>query len=69
METNRLFDLPERCLTLFPDSDVFAAKCDGKWIKYTPLDYFNFTRWFALGLLEMGFKKGDKIASVTNNRP
>jgi long-chain acyl-CoA synthetase len=69
METNRLFDLPERCLTLFPDSDVFAAKCDGKWIKYTPLDYFNFARWFALGLLEMGFKKGDKIASVTNNRP
>jgi hypothetical protein len=44
METNRLFDLPERCLTLFPDSDVFAAKCDGKWIKYTALDYFNFTR-------------------------
>jgi long-chain acyl-CoA synthetase len=69
METNRIFDLPERCLSLFPDSDVFAAKCDGKWIKYTTLDYYNFTRWFALGLLEMGFKKGDKIASVTNNRP
>lgn len=69
METNRLFDLPERCLNLFPDSDVFAAKGEGKWIKYTALDYFNFSRWFALGLLEMGFKKGDKIASVTNNRP
>lgn len=69
MEISRIFDLPERFLNLFPDSDVFAAKTDGKWIRYNARDYYNLTRWFALGLLEMGFKKGDKIASISNNRP
>lgn len=69
MEISRIFDLPERFLNLFPDADVFAAKTDGKWIRYNARDYYNLTRWFALGLLEMGFKKGDKIASITNNRP
>jgi long-chain acyl-CoA synthetase len=69
METNRIFDLPDRFLKFFPDADVFAAKTDGKWIRYNARDYYNLTRWFALGLLELGFKKGDKIASITNNRP
>jgi long-chain acyl-CoA synthetase len=69
MEPKRIFDLPDRFLSLYPNADVFAAKTDGQWIKYTAQDYFNFARWFALGLLELGFKKGDKIASVTNNRP
>jgi len=69
METNRIFDLPDRFLSLYPDADVFAAKTDGKWVKYNAQEYHNLARWFALGLLELGFKKGSKIASVTNNRP
>ena len=69
MEPTRIFDLPDRYLNLFPDADVFAAKVEGHWIKYNAQDYHNFARWFALGLLELGFKKGDKIASVSNNRP
>jgi long-chain acyl-CoA synthetase len=69
MEPKRIFDLPDRFLSLYPDADVFAAKTEGQWIKYNAQDYSNFARWFALGLLEMGFQKGDKIASVTNNRP
>ena len=69
MEPKRIFDLPDRFLSLYPDADVFAAKSDGQWIKYNAQDYYNFARWFALGLLELGLKKGDKIASVTNNRP
>jgi long-chain acyl-CoA synthetase len=69
MEPTRIFDLPDRCLSLFPDADIFAAKVEGQWIKYNAQDYHNYARWFALGLLELGFKKGDKIASVSNNRP
>jgi long-chain acyl-CoA synthetase len=69
MEPTRIFDLPDRFLSLYPDADVFAAKVEGQWIKYIAQDYYNLSRWFALGLLELGFKKGDKIASVTNNRP
>lgn len=38
MEISRIFDLPERFLNLFPDADVFAAKTDGKWIRYNARD-------------------------------
>lgn len=69
MEPTRIFDLVDRYLSLFPGADVFAEKRDGKWIKHSTQEYNNMARWFALGLLELGFKKGDKIASITNNRP
>lgn len=69
MEPTRIFDLVDRYLSLFPGADVFAEKRDGKWIKHNAQEYNNMARWFALGLLELGFKKGDKIASITNNRP
>ncbi len=69
MEPTRIFDLLDRYLRLFPNSDVLASKTEGKWIKHNAQDYNNYSRWFALGLLELGFKKGDKIASISNNRP
>ena len=69
MEPERTFDLLERNLNLQPNTDALAAKADGKWIKYSVQEYNDFARWFALGLLELGFKKGDKIATITNNRP
>jgi len=69
MEPTRIFDLLERYIKLFPNADVLASKSEGKWIKYTSQDYYHNARWFALGLLELGFKKGDKIASISNNRP
>ncbi len=68
MEPTRIFDLLERYIKLFPNADVLASKSEGKWIKYTSQDYYHNARWFALGLLELGFKKGDKIASISNNR-
>lgn len=69
MEPTRNFDLLDRYLSLFPDADALAAKSGGKWIKYSAREYNDYARWFALGLLELGFGKGDKIATVTNNRP
>lgn len=69
MEPTRTFDLIDRYLALFPDADAFAAKSDGKWIKYSTREYKEYSRWFAYGLLELGFRKGDKIATITNNRP
>ncbi|MCF8357854.1 MAG: long-chain fatty acid--CoA ligase [Prolixibacteraceae bacterium] len=69
MEPSRIFDILERNLKMFPNADVLAEKIDGKWKKYTIEEYNNYARWFALGLLEMGFLKNDKIATITNNRP
>ena len=48
---------------------VFAEKIDGKWKKYSTKEYKEYSDNFSCGLLAMGFKKGDKIITITNNRP
>lgn len=69
MEVTRIFDLLDRYDELYHKDDVLAAKENGKWVKYSYQDYINFSNYFSYGLLSMGFKRGDKIATVTNNRP
>lgn len=69
MKPTRLFDLLDRNMSLFPDSDALAEKQNGIWVKYTFRQYNEFAHWFALGLLELGFNKDDKIATITHNRP
>jgi len=69
MEVTRIFDLLERYKELYHKDDVLACKENGKWIKYSYQDYIDNSTFFAYGLLSMGFKRGDKIATVTNNRP
>jgi long-chain acyl-CoA synthetase len=49
--------------------DALAVKQDGKWVTYSTQQYIDFAYHFSLGLMASGFKKGDKIASITNNRP
>ncbi len=65
----RNFDLLERYITTFPNHNAFAEKIEGNWEFYTAEQYNEIAHHFALGLLELGFKKGDKIVTVTNNRP
>ncbi|MFO7668119.1 MAG: long-chain fatty acid--CoA ligase [Bacteroidales bacterium] len=69
MIPTRNFDLLERYITTFPNHNAFAEKIDGNWEFYTAEQYNEIAHHFALGLLELGFKKGDKIVTVTNNRP
>jgi long-chain acyl-CoA synthetase len=65
----RNFDLLERFTTQFPGRNVLAEKIDGRWEFYTSEDYSRIAHQFAYGLLELGYRKGDKIMTVTNNRP
>ncbi|MDD3665207.1 MAG: long-chain fatty acid--CoA ligase, partial [Bacteroidales bacterium] len=69
MSVTRTFYLLERYRDQFIKPDVLAAKKDGEWIKYSTQDYIDFSWWFASGLLELGYNKGDKIITVSNNRP
>jgi len=71
MEVRRIFDLTERYLSLYQDKDVaVAGKKDGKWYQYSISEYIDHINNISYGLLEMGYTKGDKIATVfTNNRP
>lgn len=70
MEITRLFDF----LTFYkenfkPKDDALAGKEKGKWVKYSIDQYIKTANNISYGLLKLGVKKGDKIATIANNRP
>jgi long-chain acyl-CoA synthetase len=70
MEVTRIFDLLDYYKKTFrPKDDVLAGKEGGKWIKYSIDEYIENANNISYGLLELGIKKGDKIATISNNRP
>ncbi len=69
VEVTRNFDILDRYLQEFPRKDALGGKNNGGWYTYSTKEYYNKAHQFALGLLAMGYEKGDKIATVTVNRP
>ena len=70
MRATRIFDILENYKSKFPNKkDALSAKENGKWVNYSAKDYIERANWVSYGLLAMGFNKGDKIATVSNNRP
>ncbi|MCD4791699.1 MAG: long-chain fatty acid--CoA ligase [Bacteroidales bacterium] len=69
MEITRTFDLLERYQNHFMKDDALAVKQNREWIKYSTQEYIDYSYNFSCGLLAMGLKKGDKIATISNNRP
>ncbi len=69
MEVTRTFDLLKRLYKEFPKDDALVGKIDGKWQYFSTKDYVEYSNYLSYGLIALGFKKGDKIATVSNNRP
>jgi long-chain acyl-CoA synthetase len=70
MEISRLFDLlPNYKETFKPKSDVVAGKENGQWVKYDIDQFIDISTNISYGLLELGIKKGDNIATISPNRP
>jgi len=69
MKITRTFDLLNRYQKHFMKEDAFAFKQNKKWLKYSTQQYIDFSYQLSYGLMAMGFKSGDKIATVSNNRP
>ena len=69
MNVERTFDLLDRYREHFIKEDALCGKQNGVWVKYSSRDYIDYSYNFSYGLLEMGIKKGDKIITVSNNRP
>ena len=69
MEITRTFDLLERYKSKFIKPDAFVSKKNGKWVKVSSQQYIENAYFFSYGLLAKGFKKGDKIATISNNCP
>ncbi|HBF88244.1 MAG TPA: long-chain fatty acid--CoA ligase [Bacteroidales bacterium] len=70
MKVQKITDLLENYKQNYPNKeDAFAGKAKGKWYKYSTKDFLEMVDAFSCGLLELGFYKGDKIATLSNNRP
>ena len=71
MEYNvtRTFDILERALRMFPRADAVGGKNGNEWYVFSTEEYYQKAHQFALGMMALGLQKGDKVATVTNNRP
>ncbi len=69
MAITRTFDLLDRYKTQFYRNNVLNFKKNGKWQGYSAAEYIELSHNFAYGLMALGFNGGDKIITVSNNRP
>ncbi len=69
MEILRTFDIVGKLTTNYPKDDILAVKRNGIWEKFSTSAYRESVDNFSYGLLAMGVKKGDKIFTISNNRP
>lgn len=65
----RTFDYLTILKEHYPKDDIFAACKGGEWTRYSVDDYITASRETAYGLLARGYRPGDKIISITANRP
>ena len=66
----RTFDVLDRYSTIYADLKVAIAGREGaNWVTYSPAEYIKNTNLVSYGFLSLGIQKGDKVATVTNNRP
>jgi long-chain acyl-CoA synthetase len=68
-EVTRTFDILDRILEKFPRPDAIGGKNGNDWYTFSTEEYYQKAHQFAFGLMAMGMKRGEKMATVTNNRP
>lgn len=66
---SKIFEIPKYCLENYPLKDIFSIKKNGKWISYSTKEYYEYSNFVAAYFMSLGLKKGDRIATFTNNSP
>ncbi len=69
MEIRRTFDIIEWNIKNYPRNDMYGGKKDKAWITYSTDEVSNYINQVSYGLLSIGYKKGDKIATISGNKP
>ncbi len=69
MTVKRTFDILEHCLKNYPRADAVCGKYDNQWVSFSTEEFARKSELLALGLMAIGVKKGDRIATVSGNRP
>jgi long-chain acyl-CoA synthetase len=69
MEVKRTFDILEHCLKNLSREDAIAGKQGNQWVKYSTEEFARKAELLAYGLLSLGIQKGDRVSTVSGNRP
>lgn len=69
MELTRTFDLLEYCKANVSREDAIAGKQGNQWVKYSTDEFARKVELLAYGLLALGIQKGDRVSTVSGNRP
>ena len=70
MKLLRNFDILDNLKENYGNKVVLARRdATGKWREYTVDEYYEHANAIAAALLELGVQKGDKVATIMQNRP
>jgi len=69
MDVTRTFDLLDRYRNNPKKEDALCFKHNGAWVKYSSDEYIELSYNMCYGLYELGLRKGDKVVTVSSNRP
>jgi long-chain acyl-CoA synthetase len=69
MEVKRTFDIIQWNLEKYPRPDMYGGKKENDWITYSTDEVNDYVNWVSYGLLSMGYKPGDKVATISGNKP
>ncbi|MCD4770017.1 MAG: long-chain fatty acid--CoA ligase [Bacteroidales bacterium] len=69
MEVTRTFDIINWNIEKYPRKAALSGKVGKEWIDYSTDDLRDYSNWASYGLMSLGLKKGDKVATITGNRP
>ena len=69
MKLERNFDILDQNVVEHNHEVALSIKRNGKWENFSTNQYKEYADHFSYGLLALGFKKGDKILTISNNRP
>ncbi len=70
MKLNRIFDILQNSFENFPDkADALVNKANGVWVNHSVREYYDTTHKLSYGLMALGLLKGDRVATISNNRP
>jgi len=69
MEVTRTFDIIDWNIENYPREVALAGKSGGEWKTFSTVDYRDHANLVSYALMELGLVKGDKVATITGNRP
>ena len=69
MEVRRTFDIIDWSIENYSLEAAVAGKVNNEWKIYSSEDYRDYANMISYGFRAIGLEKGDKVATITGNRP